>query len=369
MNLQSPSDIAKWVEERKKRFPTKARAAEAAERKIKREEAQNAANQARKDIRGKQKTAARERRRRRAGEQHSEQTAKQGPEDAAFKAKRKVEILRRQLDKEEKRVAKAEARAKRSDKMKAQDEDIQAKFEHSTRETKKRKRSQSIERTLATPEAQQTSEPNSIELNMAETLIRQDEQSSLAQKQQDVSAERLASTLQPCAPEDGTPSPLLQSNDVIQEPQVLEIPEKPTVVDEIQRPHGSDASLSDLSSDLSLTVSEDLTSSSGSSSIDDSSVEAAPETLPTKRNGPERIPAPRRKPSKQICNAFLRSGRCKFGSRCRNLHELPQKGTRSAKAKTQKFEQGEGRKARIGLYQRVSHFVERLCSLANHTVM
>ena len=101
--LQSSSDIAAWIAERKKRFPTKARAAEAAEKKRQREESQKIANLARNERREKHITEAKEKKRRR----------RQKADEEATNGKRKVEKLRKQLEKEEKRIAKAEARTQK----------------------------------------------------------------------------------------------------------------------------------------------------------------------------------------------------------------------------------------------------------------
>ena len=113
----------------------------------------------------------------------------------------------------------------------------------------------------------------------------------------------------------------------------------------------SSVSMSDSSSDSSSTDSEDSTSSSGSSSNRDNDDEA-PEETSTKRNGPERVAPPKRAKPKQICREFLHKGLCKRGSRCKYLHELPERGSRGAVS--QEIKRAEGRKERVGLYQRVS---------------
>ena len=90
---------------------------------------------------------------------------------------------------------------------------------------------------------------------------------------------------------------------------------------------------------LSLSDLDDLTSSSGISSDSDldseegatSSSDDAPEEVYTSKHTPPehlprtRLPA-RPKPSQpQICRAFMRTGQCKFGRKCRHLHEVPRK--------------------------------------------
>lgn len=118
----------------------------------------------------------------------------------------------------------------------------------------------------------------------------------------------------------------------------------------------SSVSMSDTSPDSSSTDSEDVTSSSGSSSNHDSDDEAPDETS-IKRNGSERVAPPKRAKPKQICREYLHKGICKRGSRCKYLHELPERGSRGAGS--QDVKRAEGRKERVGLYQRVSRHVQR----------
>lgn len=118
---------------------------------------------------------------------------------------------------------------------------------------------------------------------------------------------------------------------------------------------GSSVSLCDSSSDSSSADSEDLTSSSGSSTGGESPDEAPDETS-TNRKGPEKVAPPKRAKPKQICREFLHKGLCKRGDRCKYLHELPERGSRGAGSREVK--RAEGRKERVGLYQRVSRCVQ-----------
>lgn len=118
----------------------------------------------------------------------------------------------------------------------------------------------------------------------------------------------------------------------------------------------SSVSMSDLSSQSSSTDSEDITSSSGSSSDNDSDDKAPDETY-TKRNRPERVVPPKRANPKQICREFLHKGLCKRGSRCKYLHELPERGSRGAG--NHEIKRYEGRQERVGLYQLVSRQIQR----------
>ena len=103
-------------------------------------------------------------------------------------------------------------------------------------------------------------------------------------------------------------------------------------------------------SDLSISTnsdSEDSTSSSGSSSDDD-----APETAPSTRTAPKKVPPPKKPKQKAICRNFLKSGRCARGDNCMFRHELPERGSQAAKKKNEGA-RVEARTERKGLYQRV----------------
>ena len=149
----------------------------------------------------------------------------------------------------------------------------------------------------------------------------------------------------------------------------------------------SDSSLSDVDADSS--EDDDATSSSGSdsdldpnhhptSAIDsvsepESDSDSAPEELTSKRTAPDRIPPPARinsssRPSnaapdekkhpRNTCRNMIRTGRCQFGSRCRYSHDLggrrphgdEQKRGRKAKERTDQ-EKSSGKTGRKGLYQ------------------
>jgi hypothetical protein len=121
--LNSAADIQKWIEERKKRFPTQARV----EEKLKaQEEARKLKELQREESRRKQQEA----------KQRPKPVSKEGdqevdPMDAAVKAKVRADRLRKKLYKEEKRLQKAEADAEQARLMaeasqRGQEVDIQA---------------------------------------------------------------------------------------------------------------------------------------------------------------------------------------------------------------------------------------------------
>ena len=108
--LKTPEEIAAWISERKKRFPTQARAEE--KRKAM-EEAKKAREEALKQKREARKQETTKRPHKDAQERQ-QQRAPGDPVDAVAKATEKADKLRRKLEREQKRVAKAEADAERA---------------------------------------------------------------------------------------------------------------------------------------------------------------------------------------------------------------------------------------------------------------
>ena len=119
-----------------------------------------------------------------------------------------------------------------------------------------------------------------------------------------------------------------------------------------------------------LTSSSDIsTSSEGdddtSSSDESSSSDDAPELATSKRTAPDKILPPKReKPkAKEICRNYLNNGRCPRDDNCKFRHELPEKGQKS---KTERQAKADEPKERKGLYQRVS-CCPFMCSLTSVT--
>ncbi|KAA8642227.1 CCCH zinc finger protein [Aspergillus tanneri] len=106
--LRTPEEIASWIEERKKRFPTQARIAE---KKKAMEKVKKAREEAQRQMES-QKQEARRLQKNNPGQKGQAETA--NPVDAAARAKQKADRLRRKLLKEQKRVEKAEADAERA---------------------------------------------------------------------------------------------------------------------------------------------------------------------------------------------------------------------------------------------------------------
>jgi hypothetical protein len=111
-NLQTSAEIAAWIAERRKRFPTQAKIEE---KKKAMEEAKKTKEEVQRQREARKQAAKREKK-----QQQDKQSTNQHPRaaldpaDAAAKAKRKAEKLRRKLEKEEKRIAEAEADAERA---------------------------------------------------------------------------------------------------------------------------------------------------------------------------------------------------------------------------------------------------------------
>ncbi|PYH99506.1 hypothetical protein BO71DRAFT_368839 [Aspergillus ellipticus CBS 707.79] len=261
--LKSPEEIAAWIEERKKRYPTQARVEEKKkvmeEAKKARQEVQRQREQRRQEMKKVQKDA---RNRKDSDKQAAKEQSQKptDPIDAAAKAKEKADKLRRKLMREEKRVAKAEADAERA-RMKV--EELQ-------------KGSADVHGESGQPASADAGLPASETTNS-----------------------------------NTTPATHIRAN--------------PETSEEAQDHDGAGALPSDASD------SSDWTSSSGSESSSDESEsddDSAPEEATSRREGPERVPPPARENKRQVCRHFARTGRCMRGSKCKFLHEGPERGAK-----------------------------------------
>ncbi|RJE25433.1 CCCH zinc finger protein [Aspergillus sclerotialis] len=289
--LQSPADIAKWIEERKNRFPTQARIEE---KKKAMEEAKKAREEA-----AKQKELQKQQSKRQQKEdQKASQNKPPDPADTAAKAKKKAKRLRKKLLKEEKRLRQAEAEA-------------EALRNGSTDNTKE----------VATDQI--TSNPNS---NGQQGVIQPQASPGL-----DVEAKQ--NDLHP------TMNGVSNAVDSTVALPTSEEPSKQGPDDGMHVDSDSAIQSSDPeSSDWTSSSGSDLSSSDSEESEDDS----APEELTSRREGPERVAPPPRDRKKTICRHFARTGRCLRGEKCRFLHEIPEKGPKSKPAE---------KKGRKGLLQ------------------
>lgn len=404
--MNSSSEVAAWIAERKKRFPTKARAEEAAQRKKQNEEARRVARQAAKDSQEKRRTEARERQEKQKAEAKEKQekqkaAARQKQEkpngteatlatsrdkDAAtHKARLKVEKLRKRLVKEERRIAKAEARSSRKSGETKASTDLSNSDQVPT--SKKRKRTDSLASSVngggkrgdAIAELNPTEPAQSVDASAPQTEIEMlnDDQlidmkdeaigpTSVGKQAPDTAHNPLTPTSQPSIPDiDRSTPPLELLEDSVEVSAIDAGPPSDGAIKEANiSDNESSLSLSNASSDILSDSESDLdsTSSSGSSTSSSSDSDAAPEIAPSKSLNPPRVPPPKRqkaKSDKDICRQFLKSGRCPRGEHCNYRHELPEKGTMSRSEKKAEREakakaMGGTKRERKGLYQRVS---------------
>lgn len=346
--MQSSADIASWIEERRKRFPTAARKAEndarlekiRQEREQKREEKKQAF-EAERLFKRQLKTL-----------ENDKQAARE-------KAKLKVEKLRRKLEKEERRIAKAEAKSLKRSAPKA---------EHRFAHGKKRKRSQGDSK-LESVESESADSVTMERLGILEVATIPDTNHTAKRDTTPVAAnEALNETLtiletgskeDPATMVPGPLTPTSQLSLPEQEPEPQQEPEPESgladrdVKDPRQLPGNSynapragplpkdgelqnnvSSGLSDISESSDATLDEDEddeTSSSGSSSISGSD-DGEPEAVSSRHQRAQKVPPPRRndKQGKAICRDFLRTGRCRRGERCRWRHALPDRKQKQA---------------------------------------
>ncbi|KAL9605904.1 MAG: hypothetical protein Q9179_000925 [Wetmoreana sp. 5 TL-2023] len=359
--LQSSSDIASWIEERKKLFPTAARRAE------KETERQKAKEEKEEKRRAYQAEKLLER---------QKKTLEKDKQAAAEKARLKVEKLREKLRKEERRVAKAEAKSlKRSAEPEA--------TEDPSREAK-RKKSDNVP--ITNNLADQIHTLGNVKHGISDEVGKSSKPTPASKTDameanngtsngtrttfEKIRDERPSTIPDPLTP---TSQPALPDQEVQQESKLGSAPpDSPantretlpqTATDDHNGPDartidGRDAGVTVLSSSSDTFISSDdesddeSTSSSGSDSSSSFDSDAAgPETASSRRSGPQKVPAPRRKDrqDRPICRDFLRAGRCRRGNRCRWRHALPERGHKRAE------EERLSRPQRKSLHQRVCH--------------
>ena len=302
--LQSPSDIAAWIAERRKKFPTQARVDEKKKALEEAKAARDAAREAARQEKEKEKEKAKQKQvEHKLGEEAADPAL-----DEAMKAQRKADKIRRNLDREQKRFAKAEAAAEAA-RLKV--EALQ-------------KQAQGLD-IGQTPQVNGSADPKTEPSDSAEGV---DPMSLDATDTAKAAGAQLGDT--------------------------RSIPTE-TVDATADRLEGA----MDLSSDVSDP--SDWTSSSGSDadSESDSDGDSAPEEATSRRQGPERVPPPPREGKKIRCRHFARSGQCNRGDSCQFSHEAPERGPKT-KAKTVE------KKGRKGLLQAVSVTTSLLNKLLSH---
>ncbi|KAL9031825.1 MAG: hypothetical protein Q9196_000198 [Gyalolechia fulgens] len=345
--LQSSTDIASWIKERRRRFPTAARKAEndAHLQKLKEE---REASKAKKLLERQLKTLEKD---------------KQAAEAAAMeKSKLKVEKLRRKLEKEERRAAKAEAKTlKRSAPHEADEVDNREvkKKRYSPKANSVEDRCQEAGKTDPSDTLDDGSVVNvsiaagsasKLEINQATKDSQTTLESMKEEKKEPPSSipNPLTPTSQPAVPDrDDEPQPKPEPtmiDDSAVEHKPLENPtsnshDAPDVY-ALTRREEPDGEISASSSDTAVHSDEpsddddndEETTSSGSSPSESESDSEGPEIVSSGGARPQRVLPPKKSKiqDKAICRDFLRTGRCRRGKRCRWRHALPDRGQRKA---------------------------------------
>lgn len=339
-SLRTAADIAAWIAERKKNYPTQAKAEaakkEAAEKKRKwaemkkqREEAAQAKRLEREKVRQEElRLRALESKKRTDAEKEqkkADRARNDGDEEVndheikARKARIKAEKLRLKAEKAELKVLKAEAKA-----GKARD---------------RRKSSQCS----ASSQHQLKMKDNPV--TGADSAIATEDQENEILAQDKVGTESVnvaeaegKDVKMPMVHESPTAEALLLESE--DEGQVSEI--------------SSDSSSSLLSISHSGDLSDaDSTSSSGSSlssSHSNSDSDSAPEQTTSKRLQPTSVPPPRRLPThnNHLCRSLLASGRCPRGDKCKYSHDLPDTLPSLSQRKDKLKERREIRLGKVG---------------------
>ncbi|KAI4171924.1 MAG: hypothetical protein LQ348_006839 [Seirophora lacunosa] len=359
-SLQSSSDIASWIQERKKRFPTAARRAENDARAEKLQQEREQKKEEKRHALEAERLLKRQLR-----------TLEKDKQAATEKAKLKVEKLRRKLEKEERRVAKAEAKSLKRSAPEAESNHSQG---------VKRKRGQGDlepEHVDDHPDSLVESQPigsaqgRSVEVSMAAgsgTVPGANNQpASETQVWEEVEVEHATFVPGPLTPTSQESMPEREhglgqnekpatekSEHQLQARELVDRHETLDTAPLIDEPASGDAA-STVSSSMSVSSDDTLngdeddeTSSSGSSSASHIGSEG-PETATSRRVGTRKVPPPARKhkPEKAVCRDFLRTGRCRRGKRCRWRHALPDRGEKKVS------EAASSRPERKSLHQRL----------------
>ena len=296
-----------------------------------------------------------------------------------------MEKLRRQLEKEEKRIAKAEAKAakaKHQNNKDAQsslqdhtslerrgaDNGIGADNGGSANSTNVDELSQ-VKEELTIPikiegasalKQEDDSQPN-VELNkLPRTTTAPDVAEGKIIETQSTGPDPLTPTSQPSVPERDTIQISVQKASLVSDPPASLNSQLKSLIqnhvsgadEKVEESILSMSTTTSDDSDLSISISsdsdpEDFSSSSGSSSGDE-----APEMAPSTRTAPDRVPPPKKSKLKAICRNFLKGGRCRRGDACHFRHELPERGSQAAN-RMKEGKKAEVKTERKGLYQRV----------------
>ncbi|KAI4245902.1 MAG: hypothetical protein L6R42_010062, partial [Xanthoria sp. 1 TBL-2021] len=251
-------------------------------------------------------------------------------QDAAAKAKLKVEKLRKRLEKEERRIAKSEAKSQKRSATEADEEPLP--------EAKRLKREASTGADKSVPIVAESGAGHNLD------------ERSKGDPEGDSSnpiPDPLTPTSQPAIPDSEIKSEFKMdqtSRDLtVLQPPVSNCSAPQSNINSAGQQNGkvdSFASADSLSVSSEDTLEDDDedddTSSSGSSSSDSESDGEGPETASSRPKGPQRVEPPKRvdRQEKDFCRDFLQTGRCRRGRRCRWRHALPERGQRKAEEET-----------------------------------
>jgi hypothetical protein len=306
--LQTQAEIAAWIAERKKKFPTQARV----------DAKKEAADEAKATREAARQQKIEEQQAKRKDTRKQSEAVITNPPDVGADAQRREE-LRRNLEREQKRIAKAVAEA---DAARLRLEALQK------------------EALSLNPESEHEDAPV---INVEP--IDQDPQAPTPEIKPEAAINvEPAVNIEPhdSIPESEPGVPASPVKEVYSESILGSKPETP-----IQHPtqYGTDGQ-----TDLTNQGS-DWTSSGGSDSESgsDSDSDSAPEQESSRRTGPERVPPPPREGKKTICRYFARTGQCNRGDQCKFIHESSE-----AKARPERKENKEKETRRKGLFQAVS---------------
>lgn len=264
--LQSATDIAAWIAERRKKFPTAARVAERKKAADEAKAAREAARQEKEKARQKPKEPEPE-----AGEGSTDPAL-----DAAMKAQRKADKIRRNLDREQKRFARAEAAA----------EAARLKVEALRRQAEGLDGDQPPQNGVGTTGSQDTPSDSAVKVDSASQH---------------------------------TETPV----------KLEEIPDETASAMAVDATADHLNGAMDLSSEASDNSDWTTSSGSDSGSDSDSEDDSAPEEVSSRRQGPERVAPPPREGKKQLCRYFARTGQCNRGDKCKFSHEVPERGPKN----------------------------------------
>lgn len=315
--LNSPSDIAAWIAERKKRFPTSARIQEKVkEQALKRLHEQEAIRCV--------KGQAEANRRSKLDTQVSVNNIKPSVESGDEKKRKAIERQMKKVEKLRKKLKKSEKKAARTAGALVDGSDVLENTSGTVFEVNR-------DDATSTGLLPLYRTPKSAPQVKAESSL---ESQSLDGNNQ------IRMESKEFAPTPGFGS--LQEQGESKEPSSLAIPGRVVSKVDLGIKYSSDTDVSnhDMNSDASSTTSSsdqnsDSDSSSSGSEADD--MDSAPEELSAKTNRPIRAPPTKanvtpRTFEPSICPSYKRTGRCAYGNRCRFPHP-PRDASREVKPK------------------------------------